>query len=69
LFAPTLAERAILPTALGGSYFFNRIGLLLSFTIGSFWPTDAHREKQLWGNSIRRMSKSLLQTGNGKSPV
>ena len=26
LFAPTLADRAILPTAWGGRYFFNRIG-------------------------------------------
>ncbi|CAO3308158.1 hypothetical protein CXB65_21560 [Pseudomonas monteilii] len=25
LFAPTLADKAILPTAWGGSYFFNRI--------------------------------------------
>ncbi|RRV60012.1 hypothetical protein EGJ07_17635 [Stutzerimonas stutzeri] len=26
LFAPTLADKAILPTAWGGRYFFNRIG-------------------------------------------
>ncbi|MBC8647932.1 hypothetical protein F3I76_00170 [Pseudomonas sp. MT4] len=26
LFAPTLADRAILPTAWGDSYFFNRVG-------------------------------------------
>ncbi|OZO21856.1 hypothetical protein CGU43_21555 [Pseudomonas aeruginosa] len=26
LFAPALADRAILPTAWGGRYFFNRIG-------------------------------------------
>ena len=26
LFAPTLADRAILPMAWGGRYFFNRIG-------------------------------------------
>jgi len=26
LFAPTLADRAILPTAWRGRYFFNRIG-------------------------------------------
>jgi hypothetical protein len=45
------------------------LGLFLSFTIGSYWLIDIHRERQLWGNSIRRMNKSLLQTGNGKSPV
>ena len=45
------------------------MGRLLSFTIGSYWLTDAHRERQLWGNSMRRMSEPLLQTGNGKSPV
>ncbi|RRV04040.1 hypothetical protein EGJ28_22765 [Stutzerimonas xanthomarina] len=28
LFAPTLADRAILPTAWRGRYFFNRIGRL-----------------------------------------
>ncbi|RQI03694.1 hypothetical protein IPC98_12965 [Pseudomonas aeruginosa] len=28
LFAPALADRAILPTAWGGRYFFNRIGRL-----------------------------------------
>lgn len=44
------------------------MGRLLSFTIGSYWLTDAHRERQLWGNSMRRMSEPLLQTGNGKSP-
>ncbi len=26
LFAPTFADKAILPTAWGGRYFFNRIG-------------------------------------------
>ncbi|MCZ7820014.1 hypothetical protein O8J68_32955, partial [Pseudomonas aeruginosa] len=30
LFAPTLADKAILPTAWGGRYFFNRIGRSLT---------------------------------------
>ncbi|MBN0168470.1 hypothetical protein JTM09_32520 [Pseudomonas aeruginosa] len=30
LFAPTLADKAILPRAWGGRYFFNRIGLSLT---------------------------------------
>ncbi|RRV29287.1 hypothetical protein EGJ86_23055 [Pseudomonas sp. o96-267] len=49
LFAPTLAERAILPTALGGSYFFNRIGQkrpLIS------WQSTA--EKALWKQLLTR---------------
>jgi len=32
LFAPTLADKAILPRAWGGRYFFNRIGQKLPFT-------------------------------------
>ncbi|RPV13809.1 hypothetical protein IPC875_32085 [Pseudomonas aeruginosa] len=31
LFAPALADRAILPTAWGGRYFFNRIGRIQPF--------------------------------------
>ncbi|RPM26608.1 hypothetical protein IPC1293_30755 [Pseudomonas aeruginosa] len=31
LFAPALADRAILPTAWGSSHFFNRIGQKLTF--------------------------------------
>ncbi|WP_079281418.1 hypothetical protein [Pseudomonas aeruginosa] len=31
LFAPALADRAILPTAWGGRYFFNRIGHKMTF--------------------------------------
>ncbi|CAM5533723.1 hypothetical protein SSTU70S_00937 [Stutzerimonas stutzeri] len=34
LFAPTLADKAILPTAWEGRYFFNRINEKLSFGIG-----------------------------------
>ncbi|PNL16045.1 hypothetical protein CEQ18_030005 [Pseudomonas aeruginosa] len=32
LFAPTFADKAILPTAWGGRYFFNRIGRLRPLT-------------------------------------
>ncbi|TXI35598.1 MAG: hypothetical protein E6Q69_01165 [Aquipseudomonas alcaligenes] len=35
LFAPTLADNAILPTAWGGRYFFNRIGSSLPLAQGS----------------------------------
>ncbi|WP_303699344.1 hypothetical protein, partial [Pseudomonas aeruginosa] len=35
LFAPTLADRAILPTAWRGRYFFNRIGHLRTLSHGS----------------------------------
>lgn len=45
------------------------IGRLLFFTIGRYWLIDTHRERQLWGNSMRRMSRPLLQTGNDKSPA
>ncbi|OWI73515.1 hypothetical protein CDC22_27420 [Pseudomonas aeruginosa] len=34
LFAPALADRAILPKAWGSSYFFNRIGRFLPVQIG-----------------------------------
>jgi len=33
LFASTPADKAILPTAWGGRYFFNRIGQKLSFGV------------------------------------
>ncbi|OPE10542.1 hypothetical protein APA62_32630 [Pseudomonas aeruginosa] len=36
LFAPALADRAILPTAWGGRYFFNRIGRKLTLVAGSY---------------------------------
>jgi len=39
LFAPALADRAILPTAWGSSHFFNRIGRFLTVPIGSLGPT------------------------------
>ncbi|OPD96106.1 hypothetical protein AO985_31250 [Pseudomonas aeruginosa] len=46
LFAPTLADRAILPTAWRGRYFFNRIGLMLTFMLlwnmfGALWLLPA----------------------------
>ncbi|MCV0267900.1 hypothetical protein, partial [Pseudomonas aeruginosa] len=34
LFAPTLADRAILPTAWRGRYFFNRIGQKQTLNLG-----------------------------------
>ncbi|PBM69911.1 hypothetical protein B8B67_31280 [Pseudomonas aeruginosa] len=34
LFASTPADKAILPTAWGGRYFFNRIGRFLTVQIG-----------------------------------
>jgi len=43
LFAPALADRAILPKAWGSSYFFNRIGRLLPVTLGWFGATVATR--------------------------
>ncbi|EGR9895771.1 hypothetical protein I6T49_004754, partial [Salmonella enterica subsp. enterica serovar Heidelberg] len=41
LFAPTLADKAILPTAWGGRYFFNRIGRTQPFgsTEPCLYPT------------------------------
>jgi len=38
LFASTPADKAILPTAWGGRYFFNRIGQKLSLT--SIWSSQ-----------------------------
>lgn len=38
LFALTLADRAILPTSRGGSYFFNRISQFLFIMIGRNGP-------------------------------
>ncbi|MEW3734385.1 MFS transporter, partial [Pseudomonas aeruginosa] len=38
-FAPALADRAILPTAWGGRYFFNRIGLYLLIA-AIRWPLE-----------------------------
>ncbi|RRU70218.1 hypothetical protein EGJ05_20335, partial [Stutzerimonas xanthomarina] len=35
-FASTPADKAILPTAWGGRYFFNRIGRKQSFTTGCY---------------------------------
>lgn len=54
LFAPKLADRAILPTAWGGRYFFNRIGQkrtdLLKTEKGL---TGASEVPALWVYSIR----------------
>jgi len=47
LFAPTLADRAILPTALGGSYFFNRIGRKLPIVTGYNRPKADIRKSPL----------------------
>ena len=38
LFAPTFADKAILPTAWGGRYFFNRIGRMQPSLIGKKYP-------------------------------
>jgi len=38
LFASTPADKAILPTAWGGRYFFNRIGRKRLSVSGSNWP-------------------------------
>ncbi|MBK3870440.1 hypothetical protein GFL09_22630 [Pseudomonas stutzeri] len=44
LFAPTLADKAILPRAWGGRYFFNRIGRLRAFPSGYIGSTAADYE-------------------------
>ncbi|AZZ44279.1 hypothetical protein C1896_04775 [Pseudomonadaceae bacterium SI-3] len=41
LFASTPADKAILPTAWGGRYFFNRIGRFLPVVTGRNWPVAA----------------------------
>ncbi|OPD95964.1 hypothetical protein AO985_31535 [Pseudomonas aeruginosa] len=46
LFAPTLADRAILPTAWRGRYFFNRIGRFLPVQTGEI-HTHERRHTQL----------------------
>ena len=45
LFAPTLADEAILPTAWGGRYFFNRIGRTQPFgsTEPCLYPTKLRK--------------------------
>jgi hypothetical protein len=49
LFAPTLADKAILPTAWGGRYFFNRIGRTQPFgsTEPCLYPTKLRKLARL----------------------
>ena len=50
LFAPTFADKAILPTAWGGRYFFNRIGRKLPIVTGYNRPkADLFRLVQVLG--------------------
>ena len=51
LFAPALADRAILPTAWGSSYFFNRIGRFLSLARGT-----SRLKAGVHGSSILRIA-------------
>ncbi|KJS76508.1 MAG: hypothetical protein JL55_17970 [Pseudomonas sp. BICA1-14] len=46
LFAPTLADRAILPTAWRGRYFFNRIGQKRAFTKLNLWFTGVYETRR-----------------------
>ena len=60
LFAPTLADRAILPTAWGGRYFFNRIGQKQSL-IGD---QAALVRGQLLGPKVSRKAGAIDRAGS-----
>lgn len=67
LFAPALADRAILPKAQGSSYFFNRIGRFLPVATGRCGTTPTGRvHHTLLGLSANR--HSLLCYPNLLSP-
>ncbi len=60
LFAPTLADKAILPTAWGGRYFFNRIGQKQSL-IGD---QAALVRGQLLGPKVSRKAGAIDRAGS-----
>jgi len=60
LFAPTFADKAILPTAWGGRYFFNRIGQKQSL-IGD---QAALVRGQLLGPKVSRKAGAIDRAGS-----
>ncbi|RUI13555.1 hypothetical protein IPC448_25655 [Pseudomonas aeruginosa] len=70
LFASTPADKAILPTAWGGRYFFNRIGRLPPVTTGSYRARAAFRFTCFsTAPALRAGSLSTLKPRSAASPM
>ena len=69
LFAPTLADRAILPTAWRGRHFFNRIGQLLPVS-ATFGVTEVQEGDAELEDILKRADRALYEgKGAGRNRV